>query len=172
MTGPDHHRQQQRGERRRIGDRRARQGREQAGGDDRHVTEPAPDVADHRERHVDDALRQPADVHDLAGQQEERHRQQREAVGAFDQVLRQDLRVEKLEMPHQSHAAHQQRVGDRDAEGHGAEQGAEKDRDGQGFSSVPLTITRSASESRPVRMRHRSRSSSTAANTANTTPVP
>src|SRR2546422_4899034 len=33
-------------------------------------------------------------------------------------------------MPHQSHAAHQQRVGDRDAEGHGAEQGAEKDRDG------------------------------------------
>ena len=55
------------------------------GGDDGHVAQAAADVADQRQREVDDALRQAADVHDLAGQHEERHRQQREAVGAVDQ---------------------------------------------------------------------------------------
>jgi hypothetical protein len=55
-------------------------------------------VADHRERHVDDAPRQAAGVHDLAGQHEEGHGQQREAVGAVDQVLRQDLRVEHVQV--------------------------------------------------------------------------
>jgi len=31
------------------------------------------------------------------------HRQQREVLAPSDQVLRQDLRVEKVQMPHQSH---------------------------------------------------------------------
>ena len=78
---------------------------EDAGGDDRDVAEAAADVADERQRDVDDALRQAADVHDLAGQHEERHRHQREAVGAVDHVLREDLRVEDVEVPHQRDAA-------------------------------------------------------------------
>ncbi len=60
--------------------------------DDRDVAQAALDVAHQRQREVDDAARQAADVHDLAGQHEEGHGQQREAVGAVDQVLRQDLR--------------------------------------------------------------------------------
>ena len=68
------------------------------GGQDRHVAEAAADVADQRQREVDDAPRQAADVHDLAGQHEERHRQQREAVGAVDHVLRQDLGVEHVQV--------------------------------------------------------------------------
>ena len=67
-------------------------------------------------------LRQAAGVHDLAGQHEERHRQQREAVGAVDEVLRQDLGVEHVQVPHQRDAADQQRERDRHAERHGAEQ--------------------------------------------------
>ena len=67
------------GQRRRIGDRRARQRRQQAGGHDGHVAEAALDVADHRQRQVDDAARQAADVHDLAGQHEEGHGQQRDS---------------------------------------------------------------------------------------------
>ena len=71
--------------------------------------------------------RQAADVHDLAGQHEEGHGQQREAVGAVDHVLRQDLRVEHVQVPHQRDAADEQRVGDGHAQRHGAEQRAEED---------------------------------------------
>jgi hypothetical protein len=65
-------------------------------------------VADQRHGEVHDAPGQAAGVHDLAGQHEEGHGQQRKAVGAVDHVLRQDLRVEHVEVPHQRGAAQQQ----------------------------------------------------------------
>ena len=55
-------------------------------------------------------------VHHLAGQHEEGHGQQREAVGAVDQVLRQDLGIEHVQLPHQRDAAQQQREGDRNTD--------------------------------------------------------
>ena len=143
-----HHRQQQGRQRRGVGDRRARHRREQAGGDDDHVTQPALDVADHHQRHVDDAPRQAADVHHLAGEQEEGHREQRVAVGAVDQVLRQDLRVEHPELPHQRRAADEQGERDRDADRHRREQRADEDEERHTSSS--RTITRSASLAWPV----------------------
>ena len=77
-------------------------------------------------------LRQSAGVHDLAGEDEERHGHQRKAVGAVDQVLRDDLRVHHVEVVHQRHAADQQRERDRHAERHRAEQRDEEDGDGHG----------------------------------------
>ena len=62
-------------------------------------------MAHHGQRQFDDALGQPAHVHDLARQHEERHRQQREGVCAVDDVLRQDLGVKQIQVPHQRNAA-------------------------------------------------------------------
>ncbi len=72
-------------------DRRARQRRQDAGRQDRHIAQAAAHMADEGQRHIDDAARQAAGVHDLAGQHEERHGHQREAVGPVDDVLRDDL---------------------------------------------------------------------------------
>ena len=171
VAGRDHHRQQHRRQRSGVGDRRARQRREQAGGDDGHVAEAAADVADQHQRHVDDALRQAADVHQLAGEQEERHRQQRIAVGAMDHVLRQDLGVEHAQIHHQRRAAHQQSERDRDAERHRRQQRTDEDEDRHAWSSVSLTMIRSASVARPVSSLNRSFRRMIAADTPKTRPT-
>ena len=51
------------------------------------------------------------------------------AVGAVDDVLRDDLRIEDIELNHQRDAADDQREGDRHAERHGAQQRQREDRD-------------------------------------------
>jgi hypothetical protein len=56
--------------------------------------------------------------------------QQREAVGAIDHVLRQDLCIEQVRVVPQGHAAEQQGKGNRHAQGHDAQQGAQEDGDG------------------------------------------
>ncbi len=132
----DHHRHQQRGERRGVGDSRPRQRREQARRHHGDVAQAALDVADRGQRDVDDALREAAGVHDLAGQHEERHRHQRKAVGTVDQVLRDDLRVEDVEVIHQRDAAEQQRVRDRHADRHAAEEREQENGDGHGDLSL------------------------------------
>jgi hypothetical protein len=124
-------------------------------------------MADQREREIDDALGEPAGVHDLSGENEKRHGKQREAVRAVDQVLREDLRIELVEVDHQGDAAGEQREGDRNAERHRPEQRAQEDGDGHSSS---FTMTSSSSRARPVIARQLSRTSSTAADTANTTP--
>ena len=87
-------------------------------------------MAHQRQGNVHDALGQAARVHDLAGQHEERHRQEWEAVGAVDDVLGDDLGVEQIHVVHQGDAADEQGVGDRHSDRHGAEKGADEDRDG------------------------------------------
>jgi hypothetical protein len=93
-------------------------------------------VADPGHGHVDDAAAQAAGVHELAGQQEEWHRQQREVVGAVHEALRQDLAVKRGQCAggrhetHQRQATDQQRIGNGHANGHGAQQAEHKDGDG------------------------------------------
>jgi hypothetical protein len=44
------------------------------------------DVADERDREVDDPLQEAAGIHQFSGEQEERHRQELEVVGALDEL--------------------------------------------------------------------------------------
>ena len=128
-------------------------------------------MTDDRQCQVDDSARQSADVHDLAGQHEERDRQQRKTVGTIDQILGEDLRIEEPQVPHQRHAADQQRKCNRDADCHRAEQGAEKDEDGHSSSSDSRTMMRSCVATFPVANLNRSYSMMRIAETANTTPL-
>ncbi|MNG05805.1 hypothetical protein D3C84_890170 [compost metagenome] len=83
----------------------------------------------------DDAPRQATSIHQLAGEHEEWNGQQREAIGAADQVLREDLCIEGVELHHQCHAGEQQSEGHWDAQGHGSQQGAEEYGDSHGRDS-------------------------------------
>lgn len=80
-------------------------------------------------RQVDDAPRQAARVHQLAGQHEEGHGQQRKAVDAGQHVLRQQLGVEEVEMPHQRDRGQHQGEGDGRTQRHGDEEHDEEDQD-------------------------------------------
>jgi hypothetical protein len=80
-------------------------------------------------REGDDALRQPADIHQFTGEQEERHRQELEVVRADDHVLRHDLAVEIPEPQHERERADDKREGNRHAQRHGSEQGNEENDD-------------------------------------------
>ena len=112
-------------------------------------------MPDEGQRHVDDAARQAARVHDLAGEHEERHRHQRKAVGPVDDVLRDDLRVEDVELIHQRDAADDQRERDRHAERHGAQQRQREHRDCHAMAR--LTALRIPARRRdPLRWRRRS----------------
>ena len=108
MTGRHHHGQQQGRQRRCIGHGRPRERGHQQGRQNGHIAQPPAHMADHAERQVDDSARQSARVHDLAGQHEKGHGQQWETVGAFNQVLRQDLRVKHVQVPHQGSTTEQQ----------------------------------------------------------------
>jgi hypothetical protein len=55
------------------------------------------------QRHATRCAGQSAGVQDHAREHEEGHRHQREAVGAVDEVLRDDLRVEYVEVVHRRH---------------------------------------------------------------------
>ena len=82
---------------------------------------------------VHDAARQTTRIHDFASQHKEWHSQQGEAVGAFDQVLRQDLRIKHVHVPHQRSAAQQQRERDGNTQRHRTHQGKEKYSDRHGL---------------------------------------
>ena len=95
-----------------------------------------------QQRHgeVDDADREATGIHDRAREHKKRHGQQRKAVGALDHVLRQDLGVEHVHVPHQRGATQQQGKRDRHTQGHGGEQGTQEDGDGHGVASGSVTI--------------------------------
>ena len=161
VAGLAHHRDQDRRQRRRVGRRRARQRRHDDRGDDRDVAEAAVAVADQRQREIDDPLGQPAGVHQLAGEQEERDRQQHERVGAVEDLLRDDLAVVDAEVRHQRDAADDQRERDRHADRHGAHQRHEEDGDGHrdsgsscrlAHSSPRLMCTASSSSNVPAKI--------------------
>ncbi|MCY1533524.1 hypothetical protein D9M68_688550 [compost metagenome] len=117
-----HHRQQQRGQRRGVGQGRAGHARQQHRRCDGHVAQAATQVAEVGLGHGDDALGNTTGVHQFASQDKERHGQQREAVGAGEQVLRQQLYIPELQVPHQHRTGEDQREGDGHAEGHETQQ--------------------------------------------------
>jgi len=55
------------------------------------MTEAAAQMADELLREVDEALRYAADVHDLAGKDEQRDRQERIDVDSDEQALRDEI---------------------------------------------------------------------------------
>src|SRR5882762_2396534 len=75
--------------------------------------ESAADVSHPRLCHLDDAPADAARVHQLPGENEERHCQKREAVDARHEVLREKLRVPEPEAPGHGGA------GEHECEGHG-----------------------------------------------------
>src|SRR5882672_3967147 len=160
--GTAHHRNQQRADRRRVGGGTARDGGHHHRGKHGNQPESAANVPYPGERKTDDALGDAAGVHQLAGQHEKWNGQQREAVGTFEQLLRQDRGVELPLCRHQRQRAHQQRERDRHAKRHGTEQRERENRDrhgrspGTGSSSVSRTWTSSSSRISPRAIRHRS----------------
>ena len=72
-----------------IGDRGARHAGKDHRANDIDVAEAAAHPAHQRDRELVDAPRHAGDVHQIAGQNEERHRQQRKALDAGDHALRQ-----------------------------------------------------------------------------------
>ena len=87
---------------------------------------PAAQVADHRAREVDEALRDPAVRHELAGEIEERDRQQEELIGAGAELLRDD---DERDVPFPDEIADghgQHRVGDGDIQREQKDEGGEK----------------------------------------------
>jgi hypothetical protein len=83
-------------------------------------------VPDDRHGHAHDALGEAAGIHDLAGEEEERNRHQREGRRAVDQVLRDDLRVDDVELEHQRHGGQQDGEGDRYADEHAERERSEE----------------------------------------------
>ena len=102
-------------------------------------------MTDQRHRQVDDAARQAAGVHELAGKDEEGHRHENEVVGSVDGVLGDQLRIEHSHVQHQRNAANHQGKGDRHAERHGAEQRSEKN----GNDHVNLLLAQRSPEGAP-----------------------
>jgi hypothetical protein len=130
VTGRDHHRHHQCRQRGGIGGGRPGKRRQDAGGEDGDIAEPAAQMADQRHGDVDNARCQSAPVHEFAGEHEERHGHQRETVRAVDDVLRDDLGIEYVEGHHQRDPADEQRIGDGHADRHGAEKREGEDGDG------------------------------------------
>ena len=73
-----------------VGDRRAGHAREDHRADDVHLREPALHPADERDREAIDAAGDAGDVHEIAGEDEERHGEKREALDAGDHALGHD----------------------------------------------------------------------------------
>src|SRR5262245_2025906 len=140
-------------------------------------------MTDRRERDIYDALGEATLVHDLACEHEERDRHQRKAIGAIDDVLCDDLRVEDVQPVHQRDAANDQGKCNRHSERHRAEQRECEYRDGhwrartlatgrsaQECSSLSLIVISSCSVVDPLRTRTTSYKRITAAETPNTSP--
>ncbi len=81
----------------------------------RDISQSAMHMPNQRQCEIDDAFRQPACIHQFAGQQKERNGEQLKAVCAENHVLRDDLRIEDAEPPHQRHGTHNERERDRHA---------------------------------------------------------
>ena len=94
--------------------------------DDVDVAEPALHPADQRQREVVDAVGDAGVVHQVAGEDEERHREQREAVDAADHPVHDHHRRRAPGQPDVDERRARHRDGDRDAGHHQREEHAEQ----------------------------------------------
>ncbi len=115
-----------RAEARRVGDRRSGHASEDHGPDDVHVTEPALHPADQRQREVVDPVRDAGVVHQVAGEDEERHGEQREAVEAADHPVDDHHRRRASRQPDVDQRCARHRDGDRNAGHHQREERGEE----------------------------------------------
>ena len=83
-------------------------------------------MAHQRQCQPDDAFGQATRIHHLTGQHEKRHGQQREAVGTLNHILRQDLGVKHVQVPHQGGTTQQQRKRNGHTNHHGGQQGKQE----------------------------------------------
>ena len=111
----DHRRVEDAAERRGVGRAAAGDARQEHADDDVHMREPAAQVADHRHGELDEPLGDAADRHHAAGEEEERQRQQREAVDAVEHLLHRDGQRQALLVDHQDRGD-RERERDRDAD--------------------------------------------------------
>ncbi len=115
-----------RAEPRRVGDRRAGHAGEDHRADDVDVAEAALHPADQRQREVVDAVGDAGVVHQVAGEDEERHGEQREAVDAADHPVDDDHRRRGAGQPDVDERGARHRDGDRDAGHHQREEHREQ----------------------------------------------
>ena len=107
----------------RIRDRGARHAGEDHRADDVDVREPAAHPARERDREIVDAVGDAGRVHQIAGQDEERHREQRETVDAARHAVQDhEVRIAGDEM-----RVDERRAGERDEHRHAGEQHRDED---------------------------------------------
>ncbi len=111
---------------------------------------------------VDNTSGQATRIHQLTSQNEERDSQQRECICACNHVLRDDLRIEHVHVPHKSDTTEHKRESDRNADGHSAdERSNEYEKSHQARSEScsmlicsPANAEISSSVMRPVKIRN------------------
>jgi hypothetical protein len=133
-------------ERARVGDRRARDRRHAGAGEHRDLREPAGDAADEGVGELDQPLSQATADHQLAGKHEERDRHQREGVDRVHHALRQHVEID---------AAHGERDERREAEREGERHPEQRDdeearKDGRAHSAAS-SCRSGCPERRPLR---------------------
>ena len=118
-----------------IGQRRAGHAGEDHRADDVHLRQTALHPADQRDGEAVDAAGDAGDVHQVAGQDEERHGQQREAFHPGDHALRQDHVGRHVVDQQVEQRRHGHGDGDGDADDHQDEEG--DDQQGHGVILRP-----------------------------------
>ena len=130
-----HLRDQEGAERRHVGHRRARDAAEEHAVDDVDVGEAAAEAADHGRGKIDDDARDSAAGGDVAGENEQRRREQQIGVGQqADEAGRDDDRIERGVEEGRNQRAHAQRDADRLAE-----QDEDKKGDQEDFGHIVLS---------------------------------
>ena len=109
-----------------IGDRGSRHAGENHRADDVDVAEPAFEPAHQRQRKVVNAVGDAGVIHEIAGHDEKRHREQREAVDAADHAVDHHERRQIAGQQDIDQRRARHRDGNRHAGGHHAQEGAEQ----------------------------------------------
>ncbi len=131
---------------RRVGGRGSGDAGEEHRQHDVDLREAARQVADHRPRPVEQPVGDAAGVHQVGGEQEERHREQQERVERREHRRDDDGEVEPRIECQRRHAGDRQREGDRYADQQRAEQHAEHQRgDESGRHGALLANSRTSS---------------------------
>ena len=113
-----------------IGKRCTRHAGENHRADDVHLRETALHPADKRQREGIDAPGDAGDVHEVAGEDEERHREQRKALDASDHALRgNDVGRDAIENEVEQRG-NRHRYGDGHADEHQDEKGSDQKKHG------------------------------------------
>jgi hypothetical protein len=127
VAGLLHRRDQHRAGRRAVRHRRARRARHHEVRADQHLREAAGDAADEDRSEVHESPRDAALLHEEARQHEERQRKERERVEDRHHALPDDYHRQVRAGEQREHGGRAHRHGDRHAEEHQQQEGADQD---------------------------------------------